>query len=387
MYHVPPGPGLGSWFVVLQLLIVPLLFAVLIPAVPLYLSYGPTGTKNIWIVLRYKEQFTPFVQHQAAQKIAWQDLINKELTRLEAPGLRPQSACLEEVKAREHTTNVKHRHRYDFHHSPFPSLRPRDTLRLIPALQRLLKRPHSTRTARPGCSPGRAAPALAAAQGSARGTSAPAPQPQGRPLCPAPPRGLSPPRHSAHPCSHRRPPALPNLLLVQGMNVKGCTEALSQPALQVPNQPSDMELQDANTCPSWISSACVLHLRTHRDASSPCSALRYCCRAFAHLHSSPVQCVTPAGFPCSLPKQPRVPARDPGRVCPGPLAWPGGFSLLRHHTTSCSGQTCGHSTGSRCSQRCTNILAGPRKQQSKCHYPLFASKELTQVTQTHADTS
>lgn len=123
MYRVPLGLGLGNRFAVFQLFIIPLLFAILIPAVPLYLSYGSTCTKNIPIVLKYKEQFSPFVQHQAAQGIKWQDLINKGLTRLEAPGLRPQSACLE-VQAREHTTNVKHRCKYDFHPSPFPTPAP-----------------------------------------------------------------------------------------------------------------------------------------------------------------------------------------------------------------------------------------------------------------------
>lgn len=131
------------------------------------------------------------MQHQAAQEIAWQDLINKKLTRLEAPRLRPQSACLEEVQAREHTTNVKHRHRYNFHHSPFSSLLPRGILRLIPALQRLLKRPPG----RPGRAvlreeplllllPHRAAPAA---------PPAPAPRPQEPPLCPAPTRGSQTP--------------------------------------------------------------------------------------------------------------------------------------------------------------------------------------------------
>lgn len=63
MYRVPPGLGLGNWFAVFQLLIIPLLFAILIPAVPLYLSYGSTCSKNILIVLKYKEQFTLFAQH------------------------------------------------------------------------------------------------------------------------------------------------------------------------------------------------------------------------------------------------------------------------------------------------------------------------------------
>lgn len=133
------------------------------------------------------------MQHQAAQEIAWQDLINKKLTRLEAPRLRPQSACLEEVQAREHTTNVKHRHRYNFHHSPFSSLLPRGILRLIPALQRLLKRPHSTRTAWPGCSPGRAASAFAAAQGSACGTSCPSTAAPGASTLPCSHTGVSAP--------------------------------------------------------------------------------------------------------------------------------------------------------------------------------------------------
>lgn len=59
----PLGLGLGNWFVVFQLLIIPQLFVILIPAVPQYLSYGATCTKNILIALKYKEQFTPFVQH------------------------------------------------------------------------------------------------------------------------------------------------------------------------------------------------------------------------------------------------------------------------------------------------------------------------------------
>ena len=63
MYCVPPGLELGNWSVVFQLLIIPLLFLVLIPAVPLYLSYGSTHTKTILIVLKYEKQFTPFVQH------------------------------------------------------------------------------------------------------------------------------------------------------------------------------------------------------------------------------------------------------------------------------------------------------------------------------------
>lgn len=41
------------------------------------------------------------MQHKAAQGTKWQDLINKALTRLEAPGLRPQSACLEEMQEDE----------------------------------------------------------------------------------------------------------------------------------------------------------------------------------------------------------------------------------------------------------------------------------------------
>lgn len=47
---VPPGPGLGNWLMLLQLLIIPLLFTTLIPAVPLYLSYWSTHTKTILIV-------------------------------------------------------------------------------------------------------------------------------------------------------------------------------------------------------------------------------------------------------------------------------------------------------------------------------------------------
>lgn len=124
MYRVLPGLGLGSWFVLFQLLIILLLFAILIPAVPLYLSYGSTCVKNVLIVLKRKAQFTPFVQHSAARGIKWPDLINKALTRLEAPGLRLQSACLGEMQTAEHTTNVKHRHKYDFHHSPLPACIP-----------------------------------------------------------------------------------------------------------------------------------------------------------------------------------------------------------------------------------------------------------------------
>lgn len=41
------------------------------------------------------------MQHKAAQGTKWQDLINKALTGLEALGLRPQSACLEEMQERE----------------------------------------------------------------------------------------------------------------------------------------------------------------------------------------------------------------------------------------------------------------------------------------------
>lgn len=121
MYHVPPGLGQGSRFVLFQLLIIPLFFAILIPAVPPYLSYGSTSAKNVLIVLKRQEQFTPFVQHSAAQGIKWPGLINKALAGLEAPGLRLQSACLGEMQAGEHTTNVKHRHKYDFHHSPLPA--------------------------------------------------------------------------------------------------------------------------------------------------------------------------------------------------------------------------------------------------------------------------
>lgn len=41
------------------------------------------------------------MQHKAAQGTKWQDLINKALTGLQALGLRPQSACLEEMQERE----------------------------------------------------------------------------------------------------------------------------------------------------------------------------------------------------------------------------------------------------------------------------------------------
>lgn len=153
------------------------------------------------------------------------------------------------------------------------------------------------------------------------------------------------------------------------MNVKGCTCALSQPALQADNQPSDMELQDANARPSWISSACVLHLRTHCDASSRCSALRYCHRASAHLHSSPVLCLTQLGSRAASQSS-----------CMSPLGILAGsvllssFSSLQHHTTSCSFQT---AQGPNALSNVGTSPQPPRKQQSKYHYSLFAFKELT----------
>jgi len=55
----------------------PSAFVILIPAVPQHLLYGTTCTKKILIVLKCKEQFTPFVQHHAAQGIKWQGLINE----------------------------------------------------------------------------------------------------------------------------------------------------------------------------------------------------------------------------------------------------------------------------------------------------------------------
>lgn len=118
------SPSSRAWarncFVVLQLLITPLRFAALIPAVPLYLSHGPTRTENIVSALKYQEQFAPPLQRQAAQGTTWQTLINKALAGSEAPGPRPQSACLEETQ-RVHSTTAKHRHKYDSHHSPFPT--------------------------------------------------------------------------------------------------------------------------------------------------------------------------------------------------------------------------------------------------------------------------
>lgn len=75
------------------------------------------------------------MQHKAAQGTKWQDLINKVLTRLEAPGLRPQSACLEEIQENElrmlstDTNTIS----TTLPSPSLPRLRPRDILTLITA--------------------------------------------------------------------------------------------------------------------------------------------------------------------------------------------------------------------------------------------------------------
>lgn len=114
----------------------PSAFVILIPAVPQHLLYGTTCTKKILIVLKCKEQFTPFVQHHTAQGIKWQGLINEASLDYRQRGSDLRVHVWEKC-SRGNTPRMLSTDTHSFHHSPFPISSfpgPRNVLKLIPML-------------------------------------------------------------------------------------------------------------------------------------------------------------------------------------------------------------------------------------------------------------